>query len=456
MRHLAHDGEDRPLGRLAHRAVGLIGRAGQGGADQHRIHQLAGAAGELLGGAPDQLREDHAGVAAGTEQRGAGDRGDDLLAADVVDRAALGGTRQPVQLLQHRAQRQHHVVPGVAVGDREHVQVVDLLAPLLEGGEPGLDEGPEADDARVRARPLRSGSLGRGHLSGARRRRPLAGFGDLAGLQAARADVDPARGSAIVDPDALEVGIEAALGRDHRVATVVAERRSLGADVTDLGHRRASINGGSAYPAVGPRVVRSCRRVTTPLNRHANRSTATAASRPETAGALRDPPPHRQRGNGLRLVRRGSGARPDGRDQGARRALRPRRAGRPPVHARSTSRGPGLQPSPRRHDLRRRRDDQRCTGADTAPRPRCGPFIVMEYLAGGTVSDALRAGPIRREEAMAWLAEAASALDHAHARGSRAPGHQAGQLPARQNRGALRRRLRDRAAAERGHDHQLR
>jgi eukaryotic-like serine/threonine-protein kinase len=47
-----------------------------------------------------------------------------------------------------------------------------------------------------------------------------------------------------------------------------------------------------------------------------------------------------------------------------------------------------------------------------------GPaFIVMEYLPGGTVSEALRAGPIRRGEAMAWLADAASALDHAHARG---------------------------------------
>jgi eukaryotic-like serine/threonine-protein kinase len=53
---------------------------------------------------------------------------------------------------------------------------------------------------------------------------------------------------------------------------------------------------------------------------------------------------------------------------------------------------------------------------DDGPAP--GPaFIVMEYLPGGTVSEALRAGPIRREEAMAWLADAASALDHAHAQG---------------------------------------
>ena len=45
------------------------------------------------------------------------------------------------------------------------------------------------------------------------------------------------------------------------------------------------------------------------------------------------------------------------------------------------------------------------------------PFMVMEYLAGGTVADALRVGAVRRQEAVRWLREAASALDHAHARG---------------------------------------
>jgi serine/threonine protein kinase len=41
-------------------------------------------------------------------------------------------------------------------------------------------------------------------------------------------------------------------------------------------------------------------------------------------------------------------------------------------------------------------------------------FIVMEYLAGGTVADAIRVGAVRRHEALRWLAEAASALDYAH------------------------------------------
>ncbi len=44
------------------------------------------------------------------------------------------------------------------------------------------------------------------------------------------------------------------------------------------------------------------------------------------------------------------------------------------------------------------------------------PFIVMEYLAGGTVADAIRHGAVRRQEAVRWIREAASALDHAHER----------------------------------------
>ena len=152
-RHLAHDGQDRPLGRLAHRPVRLVGGARERGADQHRVDELAGTARELLGGAADQLGEDHAGVAAGAEQRRARDRGDDLVAADVVDRPVLGGAGEPVELLQHGAQREHHVVARVAVGDREHVQVVDLLAARLERRETGLDDRAEADEARIGHRP---------------------------------------------------------------------------------------------------------------------------------------------------------------------------------------------------------------------------------------------------------------------------------------------------------------
>ena len=45
------------------------------------------------------------------------------------------------------------------------------------------------------------------------------------------------------------------------------------------------------------------------------------------------------------------------------------------------------------------------------------PFIVMEYLAGGTVADALRLGPVDPATAARWLTQAASALDYAHGHG---------------------------------------
>ena len=44
-------------------------------------------------------------------------------------------------------------------------------------------------------------------------------------------------------------------------------------------------------------------------------------------------------------------------------------------------------------------------------------FIVMEYLAGGTVADAVRVDSVRRVNAVKWVHEAASALDYAHGRG---------------------------------------
>ena len=72
--------------------------------------------------------EDDAAVAARAEQRRAGDGVDDLVATDLVD-LALGG--EIVELGEHGAQGQRHVVPRVAVGDREDVQVVDLLAAAI-------------------------------------------------------------------------------------------------------------------------------------------------------------------------------------------------------------------------------------------------------------------------------------------------------------------------------------
>ena len=45
------------------------------------------------------------------------------------------------------------------------------------------------------------------------------------------------------------------------------------------------------------------------------------------------------------------------------------------------------------------------------------PFIVMEYLEGGSLHERLRGGPLNPPRALSWLGEAAGALDAAHARG---------------------------------------
>jgi serine/threonine-protein kinase len=42
------------------------------------------------------------------------------------------------------------------------------------------------------------------------------------------------------------------------------------------------------------------------------------------------------------------------------------------------------------------------------------PFIVMEYLPGGTLADRTRQGPVAPAEALSWLGQAAEALDAAH------------------------------------------
>jgi eukaryotic-like serine/threonine-protein kinase len=45
------------------------------------------------------------------------------------------------------------------------------------------------------------------------------------------------------------------------------------------------------------------------------------------------------------------------------------------------------------------------------------PFIVMEFLPGGTLADRARRGPVTHDEAIEWLQQAADALDEAHRRG---------------------------------------
>src|SRR5688500_17212575 len=45
------------------------------------------------------------------------------------------------------------------------------------------------------------------------------------------------------------------------------------------------------------------------------------------------------------------------------------------------------------------------------------PFIVMEYLPGGTLAERARSSPPPLEQSLAWLGQAAAALDKAHEQG---------------------------------------
>jgi eukaryotic-like serine/threonine-protein kinase len=45
------------------------------------------------------------------------------------------------------------------------------------------------------------------------------------------------------------------------------------------------------------------------------------------------------------------------------------------------------------------------------------PYIVMELIAGGTLADRMREGPVTDDEALGWVAQAAAAIDAAHADG---------------------------------------
>jgi len=45
------------------------------------------------------------------------------------------------------------------------------------------------------------------------------------------------------------------------------------------------------------------------------------------------------------------------------------------------------------------------------------PYLVMEYLVGGSVHDRLREGPVSTDQALGWLEQAGQALDRAHEEG---------------------------------------
>src|SRR3954453_6449946 len=94
--------------------------------------------------------------------------------------------------------------------------------------------GPAADSARASAAGLD-------------------GLGDLAGLEAPRADIHATRGLADEDPDLLQVRIEAPLGGAHGVAAALTESGTAPAAVANLRHSAAQCSGGrSAWRSRGP------------------------------------------------------------------------------------------------------------------------------------------------------------------------------------------------------------
>ena len=134
---LADDREHRSLDWLANRAVGGVGSRAEG-AGQHLFVDLALLGAERLGGAADDLGEDHARVAASAHQRRprhlAHDRG-------TVGRGRAG------EVLDDRPARERQVRARVPVGDGVDVEIVDPAAAALERLE--RDAGDLADGVEV-------------------------------------------------------------------------------------------------------------------------------------------------------------------------------------------------------------------------------------------------------------------------------------------------------------------
>ena len=125
------DGEDGALGGLHDRLVGGLH------AHLQRRGQVGGGGGGLalqrLGKAAEQKAGDNAGVAAGAPQHGGGGGLAGLAHGAVV--------RQGLQLTAGGAHRHAHVGAGIAIGDREHVQLVHagaLVGDVVRAGQDGV------------------------------------------------------------------------------------------------------------------------------------------------------------------------------------------------------------------------------------------------------------------------------------------------------------------------------
>ena len=163
--------------------------------------------------------------------------------------------------------------------------------------------------------------------------------------------------------------------------------------MTDLGHRRCSVDGRLACgPSAAARLAAAGRGVSSPADAPGLADRA--------AGALPRRPPHRQRRHGLRLGGRGPAARPGRRGQGARSPIR-RRSRRPrALPARGADGRAGLRPV---------RTSSRSTTSASTPTTRSSSWSTSPAARSPTAArgrQGRRADPA--QTALRWLREAAA------------------------------------------------
>ena len=120
-RQFTDDGEHRSLHRLAYGAIGGVARGLKGLRDDARVDRSFAA--EHLRSTANDLRQDHAGVAARTHQR---------RARDFLDEPGPVFGVRLLELVDDGACGEGQVGAGVAVGNRVDVEVVDALAVAFE------------------------------------------------------------------------------------------------------------------------------------------------------------------------------------------------------------------------------------------------------------------------------------------------------------------------------------
>ena len=120
--HVLHHREDRALDRLAHRLESDLDRAGE-----RRIDRRGGNLVSLraaLAQTAENLRSDNAGVPARAHESARGDGATNLGYARV-----RGKLRN---IVDDRLQRKRHIRAGIAIGNGEHVQAINLFLALAE------------------------------------------------------------------------------------------------------------------------------------------------------------------------------------------------------------------------------------------------------------------------------------------------------------------------------------